>query len=207
MGDLNGFPACVEIHHEYNQRCSGMVLLGSENYVSKEELRMFAEQATFPVLFLLQDAPPPVPIWLLIIIAILLIILFIWLLLRDRRGRQAAASPGAGRVSTMAAAQPPAAAPVAVETPVTVRAAPVVDDLEIIEGIGPKITGVLNQAGITSFAQLAEMDVPAIAEILHQANLRLADPASWPEQARLAANGDMVGLQDLQDRLKGGRQA
>jgi predicted flap endonuclease-1-like 5' DNA nuclease len=85
-------------------------------------------------------------------------------------------------------------------------AQPEMDDLEIIEGIGPKVAAVLRQAGVTTFAQLAEMEPSQILEILHAANLRLADPQSWPEQARLAASGDRAGLQALQERLKGGRE-
>lgn len=80
-----------------------------------------------------------------------------------------------------------------------------VDDLEIIEGIGPKIRAVLNDAGISRFAQLAAMEPVTISEILRDAGLRLADTHSWPEQARLAANGDMEGLKALQDRLNAGR--
>jgi predicted flap endonuclease-1-like 5' DNA nuclease len=79
------------------------------------------------------------------------------------------------------------------------------DDLAIIEGIGPRIAEVLNSAGITTFAQLAQTSPARLEEILKAANLRLADPTSWPEQAQLAASGDMQGLQALQDRLKGGR--
>lgn len=80
-----------------------------------------------------------------------------------------------------------------------------VDDLEIIEGIGPKIRQVLNNAGVTRFAQLASMEPGHISELLHAAGMRIADPRSWPEQARLAANGDMEGLKSLQDRLTAGR--
>ena len=36
---------------------------------------------------------------------------------------------------------------------------------------------------------------------------RMSDPTTWPAQAKLAAAGDMAGLQALQDSLKGGRQA
>jgi predicted flap endonuclease-1-like 5' DNA nuclease len=79
------------------------------------------------------------------------------------------------------------------------------DDLVIIEGIGPKIAAVLNQAGVTTFAQLSAMTPGQISEILHTAGMHLADPDTWPEQARLAANGDTAGLQALQERLKGGR--
>lgn len=80
------------------------------------------------------------------------------------------------------------------------------DDLEIIEGIGPKIKTLLKTAGILTFAQLAEADTPRLRQILEAAGLRIADPETWPEQARLAAQKDWDGLKNLQDRLKGGRK-
>ena len=46
-----------------------------------------------------------------------------------------------------------------------------------------------------------------VGEILRAANLRrLADPATWPEQARYAAAGDWDGLKQFQATLKGGRR-
>jgi predicted flap endonuclease-1-like 5' DNA nuclease len=80
------------------------------------------------------------------------------------------------------------------------------DNLEIIEGIGPKIAAILQSAGITTFNQLAAADVDRLREILENSGLRLADPSSWGEQARLAADGDQTGLKALQDRLNAGRQ-
>jgi ribosomal protein L30 len=80
------------------------------------------------------------------------------------------------------------------------------DDLEAIEGIGPKIAGVLRDAGITTFAQLAATDVSALSEILQGASIRLADPATWPEQAQLAADEKWDEFKALQDSLKGGRR-
>lgn len=83
------------------------------------------------------------------------------------------------------------------------------DDLTLLEGIGPKIAGILGAAGVTTFAQLADLDVTRIKEILERANpklLRLADPTTWPQQARLAAAGQHEALQELQSQLKGGRQ-
>lgn len=76
-----------------------------------------------------------------------------------------------------------------------------------LEGIGPGIQGVLYDVGIKTFSQLAATSVARLEEILTAAGdrYRLADPTSWPEQARLAAAGDWQGLQELQDRLKGGR--
>jgi ribosomal protein L30 len=83
---------------------------------------------------------------------------------------------------------------------------PAADDLEIIEGIGPKIAGVLRDAGISSFTELAATDSERLAEVLQDANLRLASPETWAEQAELAAAGDWEGLKQLQERLKGGRR-
>ena len=82
------------------------------------------------------------------------------------------------------------------------------DDLKRIEGIGPKISGVLQAAGIATFSQLAAADVEQLKQILVDADpnlLRLADPTSWPEQASHAADGDWEGLEALQDALHGGR--
>lgn len=60
------------------------------------------------------------------------------------------------------------------------------DDLTRIKGIGPKISEVLHEAGITTYAQLAAMDPEAINNILHQAGVRIAVTGTWPEQARAA---------------------
>lgn len=82
------------------------------------------------------------------------------------------------------------------------------DDLKLIEGIGPKIAGILQAAGIRSFAQLAAMTPAAIQPLLDAAgpNYRIADPLTWPEQAGLAATGRWDELQVLQDTLIGGRR-
>ena len=81
------------------------------------------------------------------------------------------------------------------------------DDLRKIEGIGPKIAGILRDAGIETFAQLAETEVARLREILRAAGLRsLANPETWPEQARLAAAGDWAAMETLQNELQGGRR-
>lgn len=81
------------------------------------------------------------------------------------------------------------------------------DDLKVIEGIGPKIAGLLNAAGITTFAQLAETEVSRLEAILREADLsNIAKPDTWPEQARLAAAGDWEAFKTLTDQLKGGRR-
>jgi NADH-quinone oxidoreductase subunit I len=83
------------------------------------------------------------------------------------------------------------------------------DDLKRVEGIGPKISGILQVAGITTFAQLADTDEDRIKKILEEADpklLQLAHPASWPQQARLAATGKWDELKRYQETLKRGRE-
>jgi len=75
------------------------------------------------------------------------------------------------------------------------------DDFKIIEGIGPKISSVLQQAGITTFQQLASSQVDDLVTILKGAGIRLADPTHWPEQAALAARGDFEHLKKVQDSI------
>ena len=80
------------------------------------------------------------------------------------------------------------------------------NDLKVVEGIGPKIEGLLKDGGITTWQELADADVARIQEILDAAGPRykLAIPRTWPQQAALAASGDWAALRDLQDELKAG---
>lgn len=80
------------------------------------------------------------------------------------------------------------------------------DDLKVIEGVGPRIEAILKQAGINTFKELAGTSVERLYQVLHEADLRLADPNTWPEQARLAANENWDFLKALQDRTKAGRR-
>jgi small subunit ribosomal protein S2 len=83
------------------------------------------------------------------------------------------------------------------------------EDLTVIEGIGPKISGILQAAGIATFSDLAALEPERVRQILTDADprlLRLADPATWPRQAGLAAAGKWDELKDLQTRLSGGRE-
>lgn len=80
------------------------------------------------------------------------------------------------------------------------------DDLTLIEGIGPKISSVLHEAGLRTYAQLAEAQVVELQALLETNGLQMHDPASWPQQAALARDGEVEKLQQLQAGLKGGRQ-
>lgn len=82
------------------------------------------------------------------------------------------------------------------------------DNLTKIEGIGPKISEILANAGVDSFAKLAAADADKLREILAEAGNRYKafDPTTWPQQAALAADGKWDELKELQDRLDGGRE-
>jgi large subunit ribosomal protein L20 len=79
-------------------------------------------------------------------------------------------------------------------------------DLTKVEGIGPKISALLNEAGISSYADLAGKSEDDLRQILHDGGIG-ADPSTWPEQAELAAQDKWDALKDLQEKLKGGREA
>jgi predicted flap endonuclease-1-like 5' DNA nuclease len=82
------------------------------------------------------------------------------------------------------------------------------DDLKIVEGIGPKIEELLNAAGINTFAQLSKTKADALKAILAGGGKRYAihDPATWAQQAGLAATGKMEELKTWQAELTGGKK-
>jgi len=81
-------------------------------------------------------------------------------------------------------------------------------DIELVEGIGPKIAQVLRARGFGSFDALAQASPGTLREILDDQGpaYRIADPSTWPEQARLAAQGSWDELKSLQDSLTAGRR-
>ena len=81
------------------------------------------------------------------------------------------------------------------------------DDLKKVEGIGPKIEGLLNNAGIHSWSKLSTTSVDRLKEILADAGERykMHDPGTWPDQAALAAAGKWDELKAWQDQLDGGK--
>jgi predicted flap endonuclease-1-like 5' DNA nuclease len=87
------------------------------------------------------------------------------------------------------------------------KAAPQPDDLKKIEGVGPKIAGLLQADGIHTFDDLAKAKQPKLKAILDAAGPRfkMHTPGSWPKQAKLAAAGKWDELKKLQDELKGGK--
>lgn len=86
-------------------------------------------------------------------------------------------------------------------------AAPKADKLTIVEGIGPKIQGLLNEASIMTLEQLSKSKITQLRSILKNAGSRyqMHDPKTWAAQAKLAFQGDMELLKKFQDELKGGK--
>jgi predicted flap endonuclease-1-like 5' DNA nuclease len=80
------------------------------------------------------------------------------------------------------------------------------DDLTKVEGIGPKIKGLLNDDGIWSFKQLSEAAVSRLQKILDDAGprYRVHNPKTWADQAKMATEGKWDELKKWQDELKGG---
>ena len=81
------------------------------------------------------------------------------------------------------------------------------DNLQIVEGIGPKIEGLLHDNGIKTWADLAAADVPRLKSILESAGsrYRVHDPSTWPHQAKLANDGRWDELEEYQRFLGGGK--
>ncbi len=90
--------------------------------------------------------------------------------------------------------------------PKATKAAAKSDDLTKVEGIGPKIAEVFNNAGIATYSDLAKTSVEKLNEILTEAGPAYAShtPDTWPAQAKLAADGKWDELEKLQADLDGG---
>ncbi|MHA1816109.1 MAG: hypothetical protein ACTSX1_08905 [Candidatus Heimdallarchaeaceae archaeon] len=79
------------------------------------------------------------------------------------------------------------------------------DNFTIIDGIGKKVSSILRSANIDTFSKLASTDILTLNKIIEDADpriLRLTDPTTWSDQARLAAENDLVALSALKLELK-----
>ncbi len=83
----------------------------------------------------------------------------------------------------------------------------IADNLTVVEGVGPKIAELFNNAGIKTWYQLSETSVEKCQEILDAGGPRFAihKPTTWPKQALLAFEGKWEELNTWQDELDGGR--
>ena len=80
--------------------------------------------------------------------------------------------------------------------------------MKIIEGIGPKIAGILRKAGIDTFNKLSKLNTEKISDLLVKAGgngYHRFDPTTWSRQAQLASEGKFEELKELMDEMKGGK--
>lgn len=83
----------------------------------------------------------------------------------------------------------------------------VVDDLERIEGIGPRINASLQAVGIRTFERLAATGEDGLRDALARSGLNLAPSLpSWSQQAKFLAVGDEKSFRELVERLVAGRE-
>ena len=81
------------------------------------------------------------------------------------------------------------------------------DNLQIIEGIGPKMESVLKENGIdtlTTLGSKSEADIQAILD-KYGDKYKIIDPKTWASQAQLAGTGKFDELIDYQKKLDTGR--
>ena len=96
-------------------------------------------------------------------------------LMKLNEKQRAAAKPAAPRTEAAAAAPP--------------------DDLTQINGIGPRISSILNDGGITTYADLQRANTGELRQIIAVGGaLPPSSLESWPTQAAYAAKGDWSGL-------------
>ena len=130
----------------------------------------------------------------------------------SKKDPAATKAPGATKAPT--ATKIPARKPVAKPVPLDLAAAKStlgttvkLDDLKLIEGIGPKIEGLFKADGIVTWRDLSRSNVERLQGILGAACPRYSihNPGSWPKQAGLLADGKWADFKALNDKLKGGR--
>jgi predicted flap endonuclease-1-like 5' DNA nuclease len=96
-------------------------------------------------------------------------------LMKHNEKQRATTKPAAPRTETAAAAPP--------------------DDLTQINGIGPRISTILNEGGITTYAELQRANTGELRQIIAVGGaLPPSSLESWPTQASYAARGDWSGL-------------
>lgn len=80
------------------------------------------------------------------------------------------------------------------------------NDFTLIEGIGPAISHLLVNRGLTTWWSLANADLALLRSMLAEAGpkYQVHDPTTWPQQARLLANGDWQQFLGMVDAIRDG---
>lgn len=76
-------------------------------------------------------------------------------------------------------------------------------DLEVIEGVGPRMCALLHASGYPTLGALSTAKIHDLYKILHtaSANYTFVKPDTWAQQAHLAASNKWYELKGLQDYL------
>lgn len=84
-----------------------------------------------------------------------------------------------------------------------------IDNLKIIEWIGPKIESLLNTAGVYTFSDIVDSGIEWLEKILEKAGSKyqMHNPQTWPDQAELAMQWKWTELKEYQDLLSAGRES
>ncbi|WP_289659874.1 hypothetical protein [Flavobacterium panacagri] len=82
------------------------------------------------------------------------------------------------------------------------------NDLKVVEGIGPKIEALFNDAGIKTWYDLSQASTDKLQSILDAGgeNYAIHNPSTWAKQALFAYQGKWQELKDWQDSLLGGKE-
>jgi predicted flap endonuclease-1-like 5' DNA nuclease len=80
------------------------------------------------------------------------------------------------------------------------------DDLKVIEGVGPKIETLCHGIGIRTWFDLSTTEVSLLRTMLADAGsqFRTHNPQTWPQQAALLAAGEWEAFKALTDELDSG---
>ena len=81
------------------------------------------------------------------------------------------------------------------------------DDLQIVEGIGPKIEGLFHNYNIKTWKALSKTSVAKCIEVLQSGGekYRVHDPSSWPMQAKMCYENKWKELYRWQVEHKHGK--
>lgn len=82
-------------------------------------------------------------------------------------------------------------------------------DLQIIEGVGPKIEGIFHKAGFENWDKIAKASLSELKDVLHDAGprYRIHNPKTWSQQATLALEGKWEELVEYQQFLNSQKEA
>jgi len=77
------------------------------------------------------------------------------------------------------------------------------NNLKVIEGVGPKIEGILNKSGYVTWQDLANADPNTLQNIMHDAGprYRIHNPRTWQAQIQFCLDKNWKGLIDFQQKL------